>query len=928
MAQNPIDPKDAEKVKKELEEIVKISAEAEYSFLRTRDASKAMIESMSGSSELVKRIGTFGTQIKNSFIDISQLAAKLGTEYIKTEQVQKRISQNEGLQTEMKAMQTKMLEEYNKKLTGGRVSAEQAILAIQKKVEKSGEVSLEDDEKKFYILNQYIESLKEQEKILAQINEKVESGNTEFSKMAVKGTALKKIFDQLSFIPILSSFMRFDIISDKFLVSKKEGFKELGKQIKTIVTSPMFLLAMGLIAIVSAMKALIKATFEFDKQLVQISNNMGISREASIGLLDNFREISNNNAVIVKGLDSAFLSVKNQAAATSELQEILETNSLFTSKMVQSQILLTKQMGLSKEESAGIQKLSILTGKSADDILKNAINQNKTAISYRKIISDISKVNSEISVMYKNNPDLIAKAVIEANKLGLSLDDTQKIAKSLLDFETSISGELEAELLTGRRFNFEKARALALDGKSVEAAKELVDQMGGLNGLTKLNVIQRERLAASIGLSAEELTKSAREAEILKNLGFENRNALEEQYELMRQRNDQAGLAALMEAARKKEGGEILLKDIARASLQQRFEESVERIKQLFTEIAAGPLTRIINGIVKFLSNASALKAVLVGMSAVFGAIAVSAIAAAVAMTIASGGSNLVAAAAVGGGLLLGGGLAAAALYSSGGDEGVETPQTAQMPGREYGPSSYNTPATPGREYGNAYNNKPSTPSMTGTDYGNAYNNKPSTPSMTGTEYNNAYYNTSSTPSIPGREYGNAYYNTSSTPSMKGAEYNNAYYNTPSTPSMTGTEYANVYYNKPSTPTKRMYEERGMEDLKNRIYSLENNTPLVSASTSSTSTNYSSEASETSYKDFVKLTETVKPKSPEMYKVPEVPYTTTIPSSSGRDDLEKYKKSIGSADTPKKSVIQNNISLIVDGKQMATVLNMIPSDIA
>ena len=762
MAQNPQDPKDTEKLKKELEDIVRMSSEMEFSFLRTRDASKALIETLTGSSEIVNRIGTFGTQIKNSFIDISQLASRLGTDYIKTEQVQKRIRENAGLQVELQTMQNKFIEEYNKKVAGTftlnskgekvmakAVSLESARNFILEKAKKNGEASLEDQEKQFLILNQYIDSLKEQEKVLSQIQSKVNDGNSEFTKMAVKGTALKKIFDQLSFIPFLSSFMRFDIIADKFLISKREGFRELGKQIKNIVTSPMFLLSLGLIGLVSIMKALVKAAFDFDKQLVQVSNNLGFSRESSIGLLDNFRAISSANAVVVKGLDSAFLSVKNQTAATAELQEVLETNALFTSRMVQSQILLTKQMGLSKEESAGIQKLSILTGKSADDILKNAINQNKTAISYRKIISDISKVNAEISVMYKNNPELIAKAVIEANKLGLSLEDTQKIAKSLLDFETSISGELEAELLTGKRFNFEKARALALDGKSVEAAQELLGQMGGLNELTKLNVIQRERLAASIGLSAEELTKSAREAEILKNLGFENRNALEEQYELMRQRNDQAGISALMEEARKKEGGEILLKDIARANLQQRFEESMERVKQLFTEIAAGPLTKIINGLVKFLSNTTALKAALIGISAVFGAIAAAAITTAIAVTVASGGSNLVAAAAATGGALAAGGLMA--LMMSGGSE-KEALANTPAPGTQVSPTTPNRTQNTAQDLSdlqtrvsNLQNNKPM-PEPSTKD--NVYNTKtPQTPSTSDNVYN------TKTPQTPQNNY-------------------------------------------------------------------------------------------------------------------------------------------------------------------------------
>ena len=620
--------------------IVEDISNLEFSFLKVVDISKAFFDSLDNSSEVVKRIERYNTEIKNSFIDISSLASRLGTDYIKISQVNDRIAKNSSKQKEINTVLSNLTKEYIANLSGVNaqqiksINTESAIKTIKDKVAKDGESSLGTQERTFYQLIKQLDALKEQENTLSDIYAQVEAGNKEFTKMSVKGQGLKRIFDQLNFIPFLSSFMRFDIIADKFLISKKAGFAELKSQIKTIVTSPYFLAAAGILAIVAALKALVKAALDFEKSIVAISNNLGFTRNATIGILDNFREISFQTLIFVKGLDSAFLSVKNQAAATAELQEILGTNAMFTNRMVQSQILLTKQMGMSKEEAAGIQKLSLLSGKSADDILQNAISQNKTAISYRKIISDISKVNAEISVMYKNNPELIAKAVIEANKLGLSLEQTQQISKSLLDFETSIAGELEAELLTGRRFNFEKARALALDGKSVEASKELLDQMGGLNGLTKLNVIQRERLAASIGMSAAELTNAAREQEVLNRLGFENKQALEEQYELMRQRNDVAGMAALKAQAEKTEQGKVLLQDIARANLQQRFQESVERIKQIFTEIAAGPIIKMLEGLARLLQNTTALKVI-------FGGLTLLATALAAKIALATGGLSL-----------------------------------------------------------------------------------------------------------------------------------------------------------------------------------------------------------------------------------------------------------------------------------------------
>jgi hypothetical protein len=520
----------------------------------------------------------------------------------------------------------------------------------------------------------------------------------------------------------------------------------------------------------------------------------------------------------------------------------------------------------------------LLTGKSTDAILESAIRQNKTAMSYRKLITEIAKVNSEISVMYKNNPDLIAKAVIEANKLGISLEQSKQISKSLLDFESSISGELEAELLTGRRFNFEKARALALDGKSVEAAKELIDQMGGLNGLTKLNVIQRERLAAAIGLSAEELTKSAREAEILKNLGYENRNALEEQYELLRQRNDKEGLAALMAAARKKEGGEILLQDIARASVQQRFEESVLKLKEIFTEITAGPLIKMMEGIADTLSNTDKLKGILNSISIILGLMAVRSAVIAANMIIATGGINLASAAILGGAAISG--------YAAYKTDDIMSEDTDVLP------------TTPGAV-------QPPTPYQSNNSTSNPY----STNRAQDIQKSNVY--------------------TSSSQDMQKDQVNISRTQDLQT-RISNLEQHQVYSDRTQNLEARMSdtELKGSkvnisrsQDLQTRISNLEQH-QVYSDRTQS----LEAQMSDTELKGSKVYTQSVMTTSPKPAKMAEVPYSTA--PYSGREDLEEYKKGLASADTPKKSVIQNNISLIVDGKQMATVLNMIPSEIA
>lgn len=623
------------------------------------------------------------TKIKNIQEDIMSLAAKLGKEYVDQEKVQEKIAENAGLRTKLEAQRDLILQR-NSALGMTELDTRKKIqdlidrgVRITKQSVRN-QTGVSADEYRLYLASKQIESTKNNARVAEILNKKIEAGNNQFKEMNVKATALSKIFGTFSGIPFLKDFMEFKILADAFKKGTKAGFTELGSQLKTILTNPLFLIAAGLLATIAAFKALVKLAFDYDKIVTDIANNTGITRETSVDLLDTFRAISSEGSKLVGTLDSAFLSVKNQANAMLELQETLGTNAMFTNERIQNEILLTKQLKMSKEEAAGIQKLSLLSGQSAEKILNTAMKQNTTVISYKKVFAEISKLNAEIATAYKNNPELIAKAVVEANKLGMTLEQTQKISKSLLDFETSISGELESELLLGKQFNFEKARALALDGKSAEAATELIGQMGGLNALTNMNVIQRERLAASIGMSAEELTKSAQEQAVLNALGVENKNALEERYEILRKNGDLAGIERLKAEAAKKEGGEMLLQDIARANLQDRFNEAVEKMKQIFTELATS-LIPALEVLAKMISNTTFLKIVMASIAAIAAAIATS-------MVIATGGIALVAAGAAG---LLTYGAMSAATGGKGEAELSAAPQPS-LPTRNNNLPSYN----------------------------------------------------------------------------------------------------------------------------------------------------------------------------------------------------------------------------------------------
>jgi hypothetical protein len=598
--------------------------------------------SFAATAEVIKERST-GT--KNAMSDTLSIMAKQGNERLKEKDIDARINENT---TRSLSAQAQLRE------------------AIKKSQTFIGINSQEDLDANNAIIDALSTQIQQEEEIataLTTVLNNLNKNNAAVDAMENKTKSIAKLFRSLSRIPIIGPLLPIHAATAAIEKAQQNGKKGLdlyiagvqgmGKEMKASMGWVLGIAAAVKIISVAfdMIKSAVKHFFELDKTLTKISNNIGLSQKGMAVLTASFKDTAESGEKISKSLDVAFLSVTNQANAMLELQDAFGTTSMFSKETLENQILLTKQMGLEADEAAGLQKIALLNGKSAEALLNTITKTNISNVSNRKVIAEIAKLNAEITASYKNNPELIASAVVQAQKLGLTMEQTRKISDSLLEFESSISNELEAELLSGKQLNFEKARALALDGKSSEAAGELMREMGGLNALTNMNVIVRGGMAKSIGMTSEELMKAAHQQEILNNLGVKNENILRERYNQLVSIGKRDEAEALMSEVKKQKGGELLAQDISRASIAARFEESMLRIKDIFATQLAGPIMGISNFLAGILKNTTMLKIAFVGLVTLATAFAAAMTAAAIAMAFASGGATLATAALVAGGI-------------------------------------------------------------------------------------------------------------------------------------------------------------------------------------------------------------------------------------------------------------------------------------
>ena len=264
-----------------------------------------------------------------------------------------------------------------------------------------------------------------------------------------------------------------------------------------LLKNPFVLMLAALVAVVKMLSMGVKQAFDFQDEL-------GTSANQSIQLASKLTLV--NSSLSVLGIDGTKIA--------GELANNLGGIGAVTKENVNYFGLMSKSLGVSSE--TGIQVFKAMESiSSAGEAGAKATLEFTAALAESNnvapgaIMNDIAANTEMFAEFGLDGGKNIAKAAVQARKLGLNLATTAKIANSLLDFESSIEKEMEASMLIGKQLNYNKARALALEGDLAGAAADVVKQIGGKAELEKMNVLQRRALADSIGVSVDELSKLA-----------------------------------------------------------------------------------------------------------------------------------------------------------------------------------------------------------------------------------------------------------------------------------------------------------------------------------------------------------------------------------------------------------------------------------
>jgi hypothetical protein len=386
------------------------------------------------------------------------------------------------------------------------------------------------------------------------------------------------------------------------LKSLTSGFSALGPIIKKAL-GPLALISMA----VEAIQFFVDAMFAADERVTKLAKGLMISKDASSAIYTSFTKSKFE-------IDSIYNTTKDVTEAFTDLTELTEFATTSTMGMVEAQIILTKNLGLSKEQAFGVQEAFAANNIEANngvDIVYDQIaafaNQNKIVSSGKAIFNDIAKTSKLIQVNFKGNLGSLVKTTLEAKKLGLSLEQVTKVGSSLLNFEESISSELEAELLTGRDINLEKARLYALNHDIAGLTQEITNQGITQESFANMNVIQQEAIAKSLGMSAEEMGEMLYKASVLEKVGGQDlKNKRKMADELERQGKITEAINLRNEIAQLEQGvlsGKSLEEAEKSASAQEKFNQALEQAKELFSDLVTGGYLDALADAIKTFTN-------------------------------------------------------------------------------------------------------------------------------------------------------------------------------------------------------------------------------------------------------------------------------------------------------------------------------------
>lgn len=491
------------------------------------------------------------------------------------------------------------------KLNASLTDTKEELEDITKSFKEGKDITKELESNLKKINKESVKLALDKKSIQAQLNDLVDDYNKKsISQQKIGKNKFKKQQESLNQqLKQISAQLELNDAQGAYLTLLKEENDKRHETNRVLEKTQKIYKGLAALPIVALFKSILGFALKADEQTTELAKSLGISKDQARGLYQNFSDYA-------ASANDSFVTTTKLLEAQSQLSEQLGISVKYSGKQAEDFSRLTKLMGLSAEQAGKLAKLSIVNGTSIEATTKSIIRgsaasqrSNRIAIDQRTILKDVANLSEGILIKFQGNPEALGAAVVQAKKLGLTLDQVDKVGESLLNWESSIENELKAELITGKQINLEKARYAALTGDQATLMAELSNQVGTLNDYQNMNVIAQKSLAEAFGMSRDEMSKMLLDQEKANKLGDASKLTLDAQLEALKAQGEPLDSA--------------LYKQIQQQSIQEKFNNAVEKMQDLIGNLVAGPLGQLIDGFADLAKHSGVIVSAMITLASI-----------------------------------------------------------------------------------------------------------------------------------------------------------------------------------------------------------------------------------------------------------------------------------------------------------------------
>lgn len=341
---------------------------------------------------------------------------------------------------------------------------------------------------------------------------------------------------------------------------------------------------------------------KLDKSVTKFARQSVISKNAAMETADAYFQVAQRVENLTR---------MDAYEAAAELGAALKTNAQFTADQAVAQARLTRLVGLTTEQGAGLLTIGAQIKENQYDtaaaVVEGAIQfgkMNDRAVDLRAVTAEVANNAAVLLVDTRASVEEMGAIVAQAQQLGLEFKTLQSLEKGTLNFEQSIENELKAELITGRELNLERMRAAALTADHATFMSELAEQAGSLAEYSQMNVIAQESLAQAFGLNKDSMSEMLAMSELQQELGDLSGKSYSEITQLAKDRGISEGNAAL----------KLMEQKAASESIQI----AMTKLADAVNNLGGDGITRLLQGIQSIVQMFEVIQGIAIGLVAIF----------------------------------------------------------------------------------------------------------------------------------------------------------------------------------------------------------------------------------------------------------------------------------------------------------------------